>query len=145
VIVVLGRPGLDADDGIGRPAGLIALAAAQAGGRVELVGSIGDDADGDAIITELGRAGIGHAAVLRDPGGVTPKEGAEEEGPMARLDAGDVGLGLGYLAECQVLVVAEPLQEDALRVAADAASYHGAALVVLTAADTAPPADAGRG
>ncbi len=141
MIVVLGRPGLDAEDGIGRPAGLIALAATRAGGRVELVGSVGDDADGDAVIVELGRAGVGHAAVLRDPGGSTPREDDEDDGSMPRLDADDVGLGLGYLAECQVLVVAEPLSAEQMLVVTDAAAYHRAALVVLTDAGAAPPTD----
>ena len=90
---------------------------------------MGELADGDAAITALGRAGIGHAAVLRDPSGGTP-----------RLDAADLDLGLRYLAECQVLVVAEPLPADVVRVAAEAAAYHGAALVV-GAADAADSTD----
>lgn len=141
MIVVLGRPGLDADDAIGGAAGRIAVASAGAGGRVELVGSVGDDADGDAVIVELGRAGIGHAAVLRDPGGATPRDGNADEKPLSRLDAADIDLGLSYVAECQVLVVAEPLPAEALRVASDAAGYHGAALVVLINAGTVPSAD----
>lgn len=157
MIVVLGRPGLDADERLGRSAGRIARAAAEAGGRVELVGSVGDDADGDAVITELGRAGIGHAALLRDPGGTTPRaaedsaaddeagsEGAPDpnaDRPLPRLDAADIDLGLHYLSECHVLVVAEPLAADALGVATDAAAYHGAALVVLTSAGNVPATD----
>lgn len=152
MIVVLGRPGLTADDHIGRSAGLIALAAAHAGGRVELVGSVGDDPAGDAVIVELGRAGIGHAAVLRDPAGVTPRAGETDDADEAletddpddpgerlpRLDAADVELGLAYLAECQVLVAAETLPADVMRIVSDAATYHGAALIVL-AADGQPP------
>ncbi|HYI21975.1 MAG TPA: hypothetical protein VEX62_04980 [Candidatus Limnocylindrales bacterium] len=117
------------------------MAAAAAGGRVALVGSVGDDADGDAVAIELGRAGIGHAALLRDPAGTTPRSADLEEAvdldgaepsPLPRLDAADIDLGLRYLAECQVLVVAEPLDEQALDVAASAARYHGAALIVVT-------------
>lgn len=141
MIVVLGRPGLDADEAIGATAGRIAVAAARAGGRVELVGSVGDDADGDMVIVELGRAGIGHAAVLRDPGGATPRDGDTGEKPPSRLDAADIDLGLSYIAECQVLVVAEPLTTDALRVASGAASYHGSALVVLINTGTTPSVD----
>jgi len=100
------------------------------------------------VITELGRAGIGHAAVLRDPAGATPRDddadGADPR-PVPRLDAADIDLGLRYLAECQVLVVGEPLDADALRVASDAASYHGAALVVLTAAGAAPSTELAEG
>lgn len=177
MIVVLGRPGLTADGRLDRPAGRIAMAAAAENGRVELVGSVGDDSDGDAVVVELGRAGVGHAALLRDPAGVTPRgqsggpaadkgelatddrepatDGARaehqaamtadatapaeaERAPLPRLDAGDVDLGLHYLAEIQVLVVAERLTPEALRVVADAATYHGAALVLLADADAEP-------
>ncbi len=143
MIVVLGRPGLTADDHIDRPAGRIALAAARAGGRVELVGTVGDDADGDAVIVELGRAGIGHAAVLRDPAGSTPRiaDGAATEEQIPRLEAADVELGLRYLAECQVLVAAEELPADVLGIVTDAAAYHGATLIVLAAAGEPPDGD----
>jgi sugar/nucleoside kinase (ribokinase family) len=160
VIVVVGRPGLNADGEVDGACGQIAVAAARAGGRVELVGTVGDDADGDAVITELGRNGIGHAAVLRDPAGATPRIQSEPEkdvetnadtdagaatsrtaGRMPRLDAADIDLGLRYLAECQVLVVAEPLPDDALAVAGAAAAYHGAQLLVMAEAGAVPPAD----
>jgi hypothetical protein len=134
MIVVLGRPTLDAPapDGERRLAGRaaeIAQAARTAGGRVELVGAVPDDDEGDAIVLELGRQGIGHAAVLRDP----------SAGPV-RFDAGDVSLGLSYVSECAVLVVAEPLAADALAVAADAAAYHGAHIVGVLGADAPEPA-----
>ena len=143
MIVVLGRPGLTADDHIDRPCGRIALAAARAGGRVELVGSVGDDADGDAVIVELGRAGIGHAAVLRDPAGSTPRvdDPGAPDGQLPRLEAADIELGLRYLAECQVLVAAESLPADVLGIVIDAAVYHGAALVVLAAQGQPPAGD----
>ena len=149
MIVVVGRPGLNADGEVDGAAGRIAVAAAGAGGRVELVGSVGDDADGDAVITELGRNRIGHAALLRDPAGATPRVNAAEEeetskttaGRMPRLDAADIDLGLRYLAECQVLVVAEPLPDDALAVAGAAAEYHGAQLLVIAEAGAEPSAD----
>ncbi len=122
------------------------MAASAEGGRVELVGSVGDDPDGDLVAVELGRAGVGHAALLRDPAGATPRSREEEStggdtsetDPLPRLDAGDVDLGLRYLAEIQVLVVAEPMTDDALRVVADAATYHGAALVVVSEAGAQP-------
>jgi len=131
VIVVVGRPGLDAEGRLDRPAGRIALAAVGAGARVELVGSVGDDAAGEAVALELGRAGVGHAALLRDPAGVTPSPQAGEDSSLPRLDANDVDLGLRYLADCHVLVAAEPLDPRALTVITDAATYHGAALIVL--------------
>jgi hypothetical protein len=143
VIVVLGRPGLTGDGRLARAAGRIAVAAAQAGGRVELVGSVGDDADGEKVALALGVAGIGHAALLRDPAGVTPRvdsDAGETGSPLARLDRADVDLGLRYLPFCRVLVAAEPLDPGALEAAVDAATYHGAALIALVPAGAAPPA-----
>lgn len=143
MIVVLGRPGRGDDGRLDRPAGRIALAAAAAGGRVELVGTIGDDAAGDEVIVALGQAGIGHAAVLRDPGALTPGQEADDEAlRLPRLDAADIDLGLRYIAECDVLVVAEPLPAEAIQVVVEAAAYHGAALVVLRDPETElEPAD----
>ena len=98
MIVVLGRPGLTTEGRLDRPTGRIAVAASAAGGRVEVVGSVGDDGPGDSVIVELGSSGIGHAAVLRDPAGATPIE-AEVSGRLARLEAADIDLGLRYIAE----------------------------------------------
>lgn len=150
MIVVLGRPGLGtpasdgAGDGTGSPelhgrAAQICLAARKAGAAVELVGSVGDDAEGDQVMVGLGRAGVGHAAVLRDPAARTPTaELAAEAAALPRLDSGDVSLGLSYLSECRVLVIAEPLSAAANAVAAEAAAYHGAAIVALTEEGSAP-------
>jgi sugar/nucleoside kinase (ribokinase family) len=145
VIVVVGRPGLSTAGRLGMPAARVALAAAETGARVELVGSVGDDADGERVALELGRHRIGHAALLRDPAATTPHEqpDAEDEetgaasGALPHLDAADVALGLSYLADCQVLVVAEPLSPAALAAASEAAAYHGAALIVVGADDAA--------
>ena len=142
MIVVLGRPGLTADDRLDRSAGRIAQAAAAAGARVELVGSVGDDPDGEKVALELGRAGIGHAALLRDPAGATPRrdvDGVFGDEPLPRLEAADIDLGLRYVPECHVLVAAEPLDDPGLKVVTDAAVYHGAALIVLVAAGSSPP------
>jgi sugar/nucleoside kinase (ribokinase family) len=144
VIVVLGRPALSRSGALDGTAAGIALTALHSGGDVELVGSVGDDPDGDSVVTLLGSLGIGHAAVLRDPAGVTPRsvDGAEDaHAPLPRLDAADIDLGLKYIAECQVLVVADALDPAALAVAADAASYHRAALVVLTNEGAEAPRD----
>jgi sugar/nucleoside kinase (ribokinase family) len=141
VIVVLGRPGITADGRLARAAGRIAQAAAVAGTRVELVGSVGDDEAGEAVALALGVAGVGHAALLRDPAGVTPhvdSDGIESGAPLARLDAGDIDLGLRYVPECRVLVVADPLDEPGLAVATEAAAYHGAALILLIGQGAAP-------
>jgi hypothetical protein len=137
VILVVGRPGLTEEGKLDRTATGVALAAVEAGARVELVGSVGDDPDGDAVALELGRAGIGHAALLRDPAGVTPRA-SSTAGKLPRLDAGDLDLGLRYLAEWRVLVMAEPIDDETLAVAADAAAYHTAPLIVLVANDANP-------
>lgn len=141
MIVVLGRPGLTHDGRLDRPAGRIAFAAAEAGARVELVGSVGDDADGEAVALELGKAAIGHAALLRDPAGVTPRataDAAEEAHALPRLDAADLDLGLRYITDCHVLVAAEPLDPEATDIVTGAATYHGAALILVTATATTP-------
>lgn len=126
MIVVLGRPTLDELGGLGQLAGRIAAAATANGASVELAGSVGDDSEGDAVIVELGRAGVGHAALLRVPA---------EAG--ARLEAADIELGLRYLTECRVLVIADTLDWPALAAAVDGARYHAAKLVVA-GADESP-------
>ena len=130
MIVVLGRPDLDERGALGRAAGRIAAAAAASGAGVELVGSVTDDDAGDATITQLGSAGIGHAALLRMPTSGEP-----------RLDASDIELGLRYVSECRVLVIADTLDGAALAAAVDGARYHRAQLVVAAPfeASAAPP------
>jgi hypothetical protein len=140
MIVVVGRPAIlarsapgPADDTRARPAGVvagIAVAAAAQGARVEIVGTIGDDDDGDALTVGLSRSRVGHAALLRDPAAGTPRVGEPTE-PLPRLEAADVELGLRYHADYRVLVLAEPLPEDAERAALDAASFQGAAVVAV--------------
>jgi sugar/nucleoside kinase (ribokinase family) len=153
MIVVVGRPGMDAAGRLSRIPGMVALAVAEAGEPVELVGSVGDDAAGDAVIVALGRAGIGHAALMRDPAAATPagdiagsahdpatgQRSADSATPpdpvrLPRLDASDVELGLRYLPECRVLVLAEPVGRDVRDAVTAAAAYHGAALVAVVAA-----------
>lgn len=136
MILVVGRPGLTEEGKLDRTAARVALAAVEAGGRVELVGSVGDDPDGDAVALELGRAGIGHAALLRDPAGATPRPSTA--GALPRLDSGDLDLGLRYLADWRVLVMAEPIDDETLAVAADAAVYHAAALILIVAQGANP-------
>jgi len=50
----------------------IARAAAAAGAEVQLVGKVGDDPAGDAVLLALARDGVGHIALLRDAGKATP-------------------------------------------------------------------------
>jgi hypothetical protein len=139
VILVVGRPGLDERGGLLGSSALVALAAAQAGARVELVGSVGDDQDGDAVALALAQAGIGHAALLRDPAGATPRGVDSAVGPPPRLDASDLELGLRYLNDWRALVVAEAVEPEALRVAQQAARYNSASLIVILPADEAEP------
>src|ERR1700693_747185 len=114
MIAVVGIPAWR-PDGPSGPAGRacqVAVVAAGRGARVQLVGRVGDDLDGDALLLALGRLGVGHAAVLRDPARSTPLvEAPQPEGeadlleePSAptgpgdgpRLEAADVSLGLSY-------------------------------------------------
>jgi hypothetical protein len=131
VIVVLGRPRLDDDGALADTAGRVAVAATESGARVDLVGAVADGAAGDATVTALGRAGVGHAALLRRPGG----------GEVAPLDRADIELGLRYVPECRVLVAAEPLEPAALAAAVEAAAYHGAPLIALFPAGAAAPGE----
>ena len=75
MIVIVGSPiGRPTDHGIGAtgmPAG-IARAAAESGAAVEVVGRVGEDATGDAILLDLAAHDIGHVAMLREPGRPTP-------------------------------------------------------------------------
>jgi sugar/nucleoside kinase (ribokinase family) len=145
VIIVLGRPRVHRPDPSGEllPGGLaaeIALALGRGGVGVELVGSIGDDPEGDRVVVGLGQAGVGHAALLRDPAARTPSRGATAVGrPLPRLDAADVELGLRYLPACRVLVVADTLAPSAMAGALGAAAYHGAAVVVVAPAGSIDP------
>lgn len=145
MIVVLGRPRVyrPEPDGELAPGGFaveVALAAGRAGAETELVGSIGDDPEGDRIVIELGRAGVGHSALLRDPATRTPMVGQPRDArPLPHLDAADVELGMRYLHECRVLVVGAELDAEALKQAQEAAEFHGAAVVMVAYAGTVDP------
>ena len=164
MIVVVGGLGWREGDpaGPGGRACEVALAAAAAGARVEIVARAGDDPTGDALMLALARAGIGHVAVLRDPSHPTPRlpsrapateddpadlaaevvasdaaepQAASAAGPV--LDAADVSLGLHYLTAFGVLVVTDDVPPPAIPVAVEAAGFAGAHLVLLVSGD--PP------
>jgi sugar/nucleoside kinase (ribokinase family) len=159
VIVVIGSPiGWLRDDEVvstGTPA-LAALAAAAAGREVQLVGRTGDDPTADGLLLSLTRGGVGHVALLRDPARPTPlvpEPVSDDAGPVLpdeapapaheapsspALDAVDVDLGLRYLANFAVVVLAEPAGQDVVRVIADAASWNGAPLVMVVDPGTEP-------
>ena len=67
-------PGLtpDAAGEAGGIAAGVARAAAAAGAEVQLVGKVGEDPAGDAVLISLARGGVGHLALLRDAGSATP-------------------------------------------------------------------------
>jgi sugar/nucleoside kinase (ribokinase family) len=160
VIVVVGSPLVGLTDSGLRAAGIasgIARAAAAAGSEVQVVGKVGEDPGGDAILLDLAAADVGHVAILRDPSRSTPatrpapvdepafdeddgdRPNADDADPMTivsglSLEAADIELALRYLPDYRVLVVADSLAEPSLRVALAAASWNGAALVVIVRA-----------
>jgi hypothetical protein len=75
VIVVVGSPIAQPDGPAIVAGGLgadLAGRAAAAGAAVQIVGRVGEDAAGDQVLLALAVAGIGHVAVLREPGRPTP-------------------------------------------------------------------------
>jgi hypothetical protein len=177
VIVVVGQPAYRPPSGsapgaaVG-PAVGVARSAVAAGASAQLIGKVGADATGDALLLDLARAGIGHAAVLRDPGRPTatapyhsdadlsgdveeglhldsardgasdgPEQtaGPPDDGVSVALDPADVELGLRYLTGYGVVVAADPLSEATLAIAAEAAAYAGAQLVVVTRSGSEGP------
>jgi len=165
--VVIGQPMLARVDGnpvATGSAARIALTAADRGAAVQLVGKVGDDPDGEALILALAQGNVGHVAVLRDPAHRTPVQidaadaidehltdpdemlapqgGRPDEDRADRpsLDAGDVELGLRYLTEFRVVVVADDLDETTLRVAADAAGWSNGTLVAVVPGGRPEPA-----
>ncbi|MGZ6295060.1 MAG: hypothetical protein ACXWPO_09605 [Candidatus Limnocylindrales bacterium] len=148
MIVVLGRPALALPSpGVAPgPAGLVAqvaIAAAAEGRSVELVGTVGDDDRADELAVALGRAGVGHAALLRVAGVATPRP-EDRADAWPRLDARDIDLGLRYVPEFSVLVLAEPLLPAVAAVAIEAAAYQAALVVALIRADETPGDALGR-
>lgn len=164
MIAVIGSAALR---GIGSEATAVGLAAsiaaeaARSGSRVELVGKVGDDPAGDAVMIALNRLGVGHVAILRDAAhptvivgdagstelelGREPDPDAEADAAMTTdlpapptVDAADVGLALRYLPELAVIVaVHQPL--DVLREAAAASRWAETTLIAVVApGETAP-------
>ena len=160
MIVVIGSPTARDVDGVlhaAGPASRIALAAARGGRSVQLVGKTGDDPVADGIVLDLARGGVGHVALLRDPSRPTAIEagrredvdagkdgvdrGAEDPAPFGipALEAADVDLGLRYLTDYRVVVLADPSAADVVAVASDAARWGEARLIVLVGAGRPAP------
>lgn len=95
------------------------------GVATEIVGRVGDDARGEALLLALSRSGVGHVAVLRDPARATPS------GPIGiPLDAADLALGLGYLHRIDALLLVDPIDAATAAAAETAAAFHGARVVI---------------
>lgn len=163
MIVVIGSPIGRLDDGAvlaGGVASRVALAAARNGRTVQLVGKTGDDPTADIVVLDLARGGVGHVALLRDPGRATPLEQAapdsvdgsavdDDPDPVGSgqtvdarppaLEAADVELGLRYLTDFAVVVVAEPADPATIAVVADAARWGEARMVVVVGAGATAP------
>ena len=166
MLVVIGIPVHGAG---GEPVGLTgtpalaAVAAARAGARVELAGKVGDDPVGDAVVLALGQQGVGHAALLRDPGHGTPVaadppvEGASaiiddvdavgqssaviDRSAWPSLEREDLQLALRYLPDVRAIIVAEPLTDAVMTAVTEAASYLAAPVVAVSAGTGSPSAD----
>jgi hypothetical protein len=149
MIVVVGRPALhalrvEAPASLGGLTADVAIGIAGLGVSTELLGSVGDDEEGDRVVVALGAAGVGHAALLRDPSARTPVLAGDWPPPTARLprlEAADVELGLRYLPECRVLVLTEPLGDGARAAALEGAAFHGAAVIAVLPEGADVPAD----
>ena len=120
MIVLLGDLGAGGGGRIA-PVQANATRAAAAGSRVEIVGIVPDDPDGDRRILALAGAGIGHAAVLR--------------GPSRPLEAEDVDLALRYLPEVGVIVAVDA-SGAALRAAQEQAGWSDATFLIVRQAST---------
>jgi ribokinase len=156
VIVVIGNPigrAAELGGGVDGVAVRAAIAAARAGGTVQLVGKTGDDPLGDEVLIGLAAAGVGHVAVLRDSAHPTPiAVPDDDEAPAVAmldveteravrlvpdfadrpaLEAADVELALRYLPDQRVILVAEPQPDPVVAVVSEAASYAGASLVLV--------------
>ena len=165
MIIVVGLPAYaDSPEGEKCAGGLaveVAASARRRGSEVELVGKVGNDGAGDAVVVALGRLGVGHAALLRDPMLPTPvlaptpaDDSAAEvdadtpegrllpEDPAARpgLDAADIDLALKFLPQSGVVVLAGPLADSAVAAAVEGAAFAGAHLIVLVQAGSMLPA-----
>ena len=144
MIVVIGQPVLgrvDREPVATGSAARIALAAAARGAVVQLVGKVGEDVDGEALVLALAQGHVGHVAVQRDPAHPTPRaEPADDDaaaeddvhpGTELALDAADIELALRYLTEFRVIVVADELDSTVLRVAADATGWSNGTLIAV--------------
>lgn len=106
MIVVIGSPSIVPGDAGGRSTAAgravdIARGATDGNSEVQLVGKVGDDPAGDALLLALADAGVGHVAMLRDPSRATPVArltGVEAEPSAVDDDEGLAGGRAGFEA-----------------------------------------------
>jgi hypothetical protein len=167
MLVVVGSPAARNDpNGIGAAgiASRVAKAAVEAGAAAQLVGRVGEDPTGEAVLLDLAAQGIGHVAVLRTPGAATPvvEAGAPAEAsdlPLTEaleeadhedanrpgeadglpLDPEDLELAMRYLPDYRVVVVAAALDPATLDAVVAAAAWAEAQLIVVADPETPTP------
>jgi hypothetical protein len=111
VIVIVGSP---AAQPVGQgivAAGLsaeIARAAATSGAAVQIVGRVGEDTAGDEVLLSLAAGGIGHVAMLREPGRPTPTATPSDNSPA---NSDGPALGEALLDGVDVLDADTPLAD----------------------------------
>jgi hypothetical protein len=144
MIVVIGLPAFMAEtNGEGIASGLavdVARAVVSRRREAQLVGKIGDDGAGDAVVVSLGRMGIGHSALLRDPALATPVLARVEAPAPAYLDpsgltSGEPSEGNGDSTETDRVLPEDPSARPGLDPAdiSLALSYVAGAKVVVVA------------
>ena len=129
MIVVIGTLGARTEGAAYKPAGYaatVAVALAAAGEPVEMVSKVGVDSVGEALITQLASAGIGHVALIRDGARATPVDGAAS----LEMDAADLQLALRYLTNFDAVLLVDPADDSMVGTVLDACAYVGARLVL---------------
>ncbi len=169
MIVVVGSPIAEQVAGAIGAGGLgarVARAAAASGAAVQIVGRVGEDAAGDQVLLSLAASGVGHVAVLRESGQLTPAASTAPSEPLSpdgptladtlleagddpdstapseetaglSVDAADLELALRYVPDYRVLVLAADLDPRATETVVAAAEWSGAALIALVS-ESAP-------
>lgn len=137
MIVVIGTLSARAEGstyGLGNYAATAALALAAAGEPVEMVSKVGVDAAGEAVITKLAAAGIGHVALIRDGALATAVDGTGS----LEMDAADLQLALRYLTSFDAVLLVDPVDDSVVSTVLDACTYVGARLVVTRPEGSTP-------
>lgn len=121
---------------LGSYAATVALALAPTGEPVEMVSKVGVDVAGDAVITKLAAAGIGHVALIRDGALATAVDGAG----ALEMDAADLQLALRYLTSFDAVLLVDPANDSVVATVLDACAYVGARLIVTRPEGSIPAA-----